>query len=109
MILEHVIIRSNSYIFMLDIMLNMYYNESNLKLETQKRRYEMSRGRRANNRWTCVDCLRIIKENKDETAWFNYELSMDYMWEMLRQRMGFGEAETAVIIAALIRAGAKFR
>jgi hypothetical protein len=33
---------------------------------------------------------------------------MDYMWEMLRYRMQFGEAETAVILAALIRCGAKF-
>lgn len=66
-------------------------------------------GRKANNRWTCNDCLRIIKENKDNTNYFNYEMSMDDMWNMLRYRMQFGEAETAVIVAALIRAGAKFK
>lgn len=66
-------------------------------------------GRKANNRWTCTDCIRIIKENKDDTNYFNYELTMDDMWNMLRYRMQFGEAETAVIIAALIRSGAKFR
>lgn len=66
-------------------------------------------GRKANNRWTNNDCLRIIKENKDNTGWFNYEISMDDMWDMLRYRMGFGESETAVIIASLIRTGAKFK
>ena len=66
-------------------------------------------GRKATNRWTYNDCLRIIKENKDITAYFNYEMTMDEMWEMLRYHMQFGEAETSVIIAALIRAGAKFR
>lgn len=65
--------------------------------------------RKANNRWSCLDCLRIIQENKDDTAWFNYDFSFDDMWAMLRYRMEFGEAETAVIIAALIRAGAKFK
>lgn len=66
-------------------------------------------GRKTNNRWSCLDCLRIIKENRENTSWFNYEMTMDDMWNMLRYRMQFGEAETAVIIAALIRAGAKFR
>ena len=65
--------------------------------------------RKTNNRWSCLDCLRIIKENKDDTAWFNYDVSFDDMWIMLRNRMQFGEAETAVIMAALIRAGAKFK
>ena len=65
--------------------------------------------RKTNNKWSCLECLNIIRENRDNTAWFNYEMSMDDMWGMLRYRMGFGEAETAVIIASLIRAGAKFR
>lgn len=65
--------------------------------------------RKANNRWSCLDCLRIINENKDDTAWFNYDFGFDDMWNMLRNRMQFGEAETAVIMAALIRAGAKFK
>lgn len=65
--------------------------------------------RKTNNRWSCLDCLRIIKENKDNTAWFNYDVSFDDMWTMLRYRMDFGEAETTVIMAALIRAGAKFK
>nr|DAT41785.1 MAG TPA: hypothetical protein [Caudoviricetes sp.] len=60
------------------------------------------------NRWSYEDCKRIINENKDNTAYFNGEMSMDDMWKMLRYRMEFGEAETAVIIAALIKSGAKF-
>ena len=60
------------------------------------------------NLWTIADCTRIIKENKDNTAYFNRTMTQDEMWSMLRYRMGFGETETAVIIAALIKAGAKF-
>ena len=70
---------------------------------------EEKMARKTNNKWSCLECLNIIRENRDNTAWFNYEMSMDDMWGMLRYRMGFGEAETAVIIASLIRAGAKFR
>lgn len=58
------------------------------------------------SRWSISDCTRIIKENKDLTCWFSGEFSMDEMWGMLRYRMQFGEAETAVIVAALIKAGA---
>jgi len=61
------------------------------------------------SRWRKVDCDRIIRENKDMTAWFTGEYSQDDMWSMFRYRMGFGEAETAVLLAALIKAGAKFK
>lgn len=61
------------------------------------------------SRWRKVDCDRIIRENKDMTGWFTGELSQDDMWSMFRYRMGFGEAETAVLLAALIKVGAKFR
>ena len=64
---------------------------------------------KAKNRWTYDDCTRIIRENKDSTAWFNQECSMDDMWEMFRYRMQFGEAETAVLLAALIKCGAHFK
>lgn len=63
---------------------------------------------KAKNRWTHADCTRIIRENKDATAYFNGEVTQDSMWEMFRYQFGFGEAETAVIIAALIKAGAHF-
>ena len=61
------------------------------------------------NRWSHNDCDRIIRENKDNTAWFDQSCSMDDMWEMLRYRMNFGEAETAIIIASLIKTGAHFK
>lgn len=64
---------------------------------------------RKTNYWSIADCTRIINENKNNTAYFNREMSMDDMWEMLRYRMQFGEAETAVILAALIKSGAKFK
>ena len=63
---------------------------------------------KAKSRWTHADCTRIIKENKDMTNYFNGTVSQDDMWAMLRYRFDFGEAETAVIIAALIKAGAWF-
>ena len=61
------------------------------------------------NLWTIADCTRIIKENKDNTVYFNREVTQDEMWMMLRYSMGFSGSETAVIIAALIKAGAKFK
>lgn len=60
------------------------------------------------NYWTYEDSKRIINDCKDKTAWFNGEVKFDDMWTMLRFRMGFGENETAVILASLIRNGAKF-
>lgn len=60
------------------------------------------------NKWSHEDCRRIINENKENTNYFNGKISFDGMYEMFRYQMRFGEAETAVIIAALIRAGAKF-
>lgn len=61
------------------------------------------------SKWRKVDCDRIIREQKDNTAWFTGEFSQTQMWEMFRYRMEFGEAETAVLLAALIKAGAKFK
>lgn len=61
------------------------------------------------SKWKKVDCDRIIREQKDFTAWFTGEYSQTEMWEMFRYRMGFGEAESAVLLAALIKVGAKFK
>lgn len=72
-------------------------------------RYERGINMKRQNLWTIADCTRIIKENKDNTNYFNRSITQDAMWDMLRNRMYFGEAETAVIIAALIKAGAKFK
>lgn len=64
---------------------------------------------RKQNYWSVADCNRIIEENKENTSYYDRSISQDDMWEMLRFRMGFGEAETAVIIAALIKSGARFK
>ena len=45
---------------------------------------------------------------KDMTAYFDGSIKHSEMYDMLRYRMKFGEAESRVIIAALINAGAKF-
>lgn len=49
-----------------------------------------------------------INNYKDETFYFNGSISEQDMFEMLRYRMGFGNAETEVIISALKLVGAKF-
>ena len=49
-----------------------------------------------------------LEANKDFTAYFTGELNMKDMHEMLRD-MGFGAAETNVILSTLIMAGAKFK
>lgn len=50
-----------------------------------------------------------IEQYKENTAYFDNEMSIDDMRFMLRQRMEFGEAETEIIIASLVIAGAKFK
>lgn len=50
-----------------------------------------------------------IASYKDMTCYFDESMIQADMYNMLRYRMQFGEAETRVIIAALIVAGAKFR
>ena len=50
-----------------------------------------------------------VETYKDMTSYFDESMSEEEMHEMLRYRMGFGESETKVIIAALVIAGAKFK
>ena len=52
----------------------------------------------------------VIRSEKElhETNYFSGLLSAADMKEMLRFRMGFGEAETNFIIASMVNAGAKF-
>lgn len=51
----------------------------------------------------------IVREKElHETNYFSGELKAKDMKEMLRFRMGFGEAETNFILASMINAGAKF-
>lgn len=52
----------------------------------------------------------IISQEKEihETSYFDGNLKASDMKDMLRYRMGFGEAETNFIIASMVNAGAKF-
>lgn len=62
------------------------------------------------NHWTKKECDTIIQMYKDRTAYFgenNENITFESMYEMLRMRMGFGEAEANVILACLIKCGAK--
>lgn len=58
---------------------------------------------------TKVKASEIINEYKDQTNYFNGKLTVKEMYEMFRYRFQFGESESKVIIAALIKAGAKFQ
>lgn len=58
---------------------------------------------------TREDAKRIIQENKDATNYFDNSITYDDMYNMLRYRMQFGEAETMCIIASLKLSGAKFK
>lgn len=57
---------------------------------------------------TNEEAKRIINEFKDDTFYFDRSLRYKDIYNMFR-RDGFGEAETNVILAALILAGAKFQ
>ena len=50
----------------------------------------------------------ILDKYKNQTRYFDGEVEMKIMKEMFRY-LDFGEAETNVILAALILAGCKFR
>lgn len=53
--------------------------------------------------------LKNIKKYKNETMYFCGEIKQKDMYNMLRNSMQFGEAETQVILSALVLAGAKFK
>lgn len=59
--------------------------------------------------WSKEQCNKIIEEYKDNTMYFNEQMTFKQMYNMLRLQMEFGEAETKVIMASLIKSGAKFR
>ena len=50
----------------------------------------------------------ILNIWKDETNYFNGTLTEGEFESMLRYRFGFGQAESIVILTALVLAGAKF-
>ena len=55
------------------------------------------------------DAKWVIKHYGKKTAYFDKTLKYSDMYLMLRDRYNFGVAETEVIMAALILAGAKFK
>mgnify|MGYP006936064554 CR=1 FL=1 len=59
--------------------------------------------------WDISDCDEIIERHKNDTMYFDDEITMLEMYNMFRFRFRFGYAETMVILASLIKAGAKFR
>lgn len=50
-----------------------------------------------------------VESYKDMTSYYDGSMSQAEMYNMLRYRMQFGEAETRTIIAALVISGAKFK
>lgn len=59
--------------------------------------------------WSLEECNKTIEENKDNTMYFNEQMTFDEAYNMFRLHYEFGEVETKVIIASLMKAGAKFR
>lgn len=58
---------------------------------------------------TKKECKIIIEQNKENTSYFDESMTYEEMYNMLRYKMAFGEAETRVIIASLVLSGAKFK
>ena len=58
---------------------------------------------------TKKEALLYLNQYKDETNYFNGTLTTREMYEMFRYNFCFGEAESVVIVAALINSGAKFK
>lgn len=59
--------------------------------------------------WGLEQCNQIIEEHKEKTQYFNKQMTFDEVYNMFRLHYEFGEAETKVIIACLIKNGANFR
>lgn len=52
---------------------------------------------------------KIVEREKNNTAYFDESMTREDIYKMLSERMRFGVAETEVIIASLVIAGAKFK
>ena len=57
--------------------------------------------------WETIDAYKNMTCFYDNDS--EYSISQNDMYNMLKYRMKFGEAETRVIIAALVISGAKFK
>lgn len=62
----------------------------------------------AKNCWTQKEATNIIEQYKNETNYFTGKINITDMHDMFRYRYNFGEAETMVILASLVKSGAKF-
>lgn len=60
-------------------------------------------------KYTKKQARETIEAYKDMTAYFDGSIKQEDMYDMFRYRYQFGEAETRVLIAALVNAGAKFK
>lgn len=58
---------------------------------------------------TKQNATQIIKDYKNDTNYFNGSMTAEEMQNMLMFRMGFGLAESLVITAALVKAGADLK
>ena len=59
-------------------------------------------------KYTKKDAKETIAAYADRTSYVDESMTQADMYNMLRYRMAFGEAEARCIIAALVLAGAKF-
>ena len=59
-------------------------------------------------KYTKKSARETVDAYKDLTSFFDGSMTHNEMYNMLRYRMQFGEAETRTIIAALVISGAKF-
>lgn len=60
-------------------------------------------------KYTKKAAAETIKAYAEMTSFFDASMTQDELYNTLRYRMQFGEAETRVIIASLVLAGAKFK
>lgn len=60
-------------------------------------------------KWTKRKAADMVRENIEKTGYSSGDISIQSMYEMLRCRMGFGNAEAKTILSALVLAGAKFK
>ena len=60
-------------------------------------------------KYTKKNAKETIEYYKGMTAFYDASMSQNDMYNMLRYRMNFGEAESRTIIAALVLSGAKFK
>ena len=58
---------------------------------------------------TKKEAKEIIENNKDMTNYFNGILDINEIYDMFRYSYRFGEAETMIIISAIVNAGGKFK